>query len=97
LPARAALHHMSIPIRSFKVVVDTEDLFNPELTFEKFHKVYGIEPEPPRFRVVSIDAVTCPQDGLPVLVTECGLCPGFIRRMEGRIYCRKALRPSDSA
>jgi len=96
LPARTALHHTAIPIRSFRIVVDTEDLFNPELTLEKFQRTYGVEPEPPRFRVVSIDVVACPQDGLPVLVTECGSCPGFIRRMEGKIYCRKAFRATES-
>jgi len=95
LPAKTALQHTSIPIRSVRIVVDTEDLFNPELTFEKFLRTYGVEPEPPRFRVISIDVVACPQDGLPVLVTECGLCPGFIRRMEGKIYCRKALRANE--
>jgi len=97
LPARTTLSHMSIPIRSFKVVVDTEDVFNPELTLEKFQRIHGADPEPPRFRVVSIDTVTCPQDNLPVLVTECGLCPGFIRRMEGKISCRKSLRATEQA
>lgn len=90
MPAKAALRHTAIPIRFFSIVVDTEDMFNPELTLEKFKRVHGVEPEPPRYRVISIDVVTCPQDGLPVIVTECGLCPGFIRRMEGKIYCRKA-------
>jgi hypothetical protein len=87
---------MSIPIRSLKIVVDIEDPFNPELPLDKFCKIYGTEPEPPRFRVITIDTVACPQDGFPVLATECGLCPGFIRRMGGRIYCRKATRSSDS-
>jgi len=90
LPARRAVHPSRIPIRSFKIVVDMEDVFNPELTYENFLKVHGTEPEPPRFRIVCMETVTCPEDNLPVLVTECGTCPGFIRRIEGEIYCRKA-------
>lgn len=95
MPARRATHLSHIEIRSFKVVVDTEDLFNPELTYESFLKEHGVDPEPPRFRVVSIETVTCPEDGVPVLVTECGACPGFVRRMEGKIYCRKATRAAE--
>jgi hypothetical protein len=95
LPAKRAVPPSHIEIRSFKIVLDTEDQFNPELTYESFLRMHGTDPEPPRFRIVSIDAVTCPEDGVPVLVTECGTCPGFIRRMEGKILCRKAFRRTE--
>ncbi len=90
MPAKRAAHPSDIEIRSFKVVVDIEDRFNPELTYDSFLRIHGVEPQPPRHRVVNIESVTCPEDGVPVLVTECGTCPGFIRRIEGKICCRKA-------
>jgi hypothetical protein len=90
------VHLSRISIRSFKIVVDLEDMFNPELTYENFLRTHGVEPEPPRFRVVCIEAVTCPEDNLPVLVTECGACSGFIRRMGEEIYCRKASKARES-
>jgi hypothetical protein len=97
LPAKRAAHPSNIEIRSFKVVVDIEDQFNPELTYDNFLRTHGVEPQPPRHRVVNIEAVTCPEDGVPVLVTECGTCPGFIRRIEGKICCRKASGPAPPA
>jgi len=78
-----------IEIRSFKIVVDLEDLFAPESTLEQFVKLHGFAPKPPRYRVVDVEIVACSEDGQPVLVTECGKCRRFIRRYEGSICCRK--------
>lgn len=77
----------SSSIRSFKIVIDTENIFTPELTLEDFIKTYGKEPSLPRYRIIKIEVVTCPEDQQPVLVTECAKCPKFIRRFKNQIYC----------
>lgn len=77
-----------IPIRLLKVVVDTEDVFAPELPLSDFVKTYGKEPEPPRYRVISLEVCVCPEDRQPVLVNECGLCPKFVRRFQGYLVCK---------
>ncbi len=78
-------------MRSFNIVVDTEDQFAPDLTFENFIKQYGKPPDTSRYRIISIELVTCPEDKQPVLVTECGACPRFIRRFKDGIECTKAI------
>jgi hypothetical protein len=78
-----------VPIRAIKVVVDVEDIFSPELTLEDFVKLHGRIPEPPKYRVLNIELVTCSEDNQPVLVTECGRCPKFVRRFNGHISCKK--------
>ena len=90
LSAEKVVHLSHIDIRSFKIVVDLQDLFTPESTIEQFVKLHGFTPKPPRYRVVSVETVTCSEDGQPVLVTECGKCRRFIRRYEGSICCRRA-------
>ncbi|MFH0849046.1 MAG: hypothetical protein V1857_06055 [archaeon] len=80
-----------IPLRSFDIVIDIEDPFAPELTVEDYMKEHGSPPEPPRYRIVSVELVTCPEDNQPVLVTECGSCPGFVRRFKDRMECTKAV------
>jgi len=77
----------SSSIRSFKIVIDTENVFAPELTLEDFIKIHGKEPSLPRYRIIKIEVVTCPEDQQPVLVTECAKCPKFIRRFKNQIYC----------
>jgi hypothetical protein len=79
------------PIRIIKLVVDVEDIFKPPLPLESFIKIYGINPEPPKYRVITIEVVVCAEDKAPVLVTECGNCPKFIRRYKGTVCCRKSL------
>lgn len=88
---KTARRYSHIPLRSFSVVIDLEDPFAPELTIENFIKHHGRAPESSRYRIVSIDVVTCPEDNQPVLVTECGGCPRFIRRFKDRIECGKAV------
>jgi len=78
-------------IRSIRLVLDVEDVFSPELTLEDFLELHGKNPEPPKYRVVNVEVVTCSEDNQPILVTECGGCPRFIRRFNGHISCKKIL------
>jgi len=89
LPARTIEDYIHVPVRTIRIVVDVEDIFSPELTLEDFAKINGFNPEPPRYRVLTIEAVTCREDRQPVLVTECGRCPRFVRRLQNHICCRK--------
>jgi len=75
------------PIRRISVVVDLEDPLAPALTIDEFEKLFNREPEPPRYRIASIEVLTCPEDNHVVLVTECAKCPRFIKRVEDVIYC----------
>ncbi|MEM2897305.1 MAG: hypothetical protein QXG01_07045 [Candidatus Bathyarchaeia archaeon] len=85
-------NYSQVPIRKFDVVIDLEDVFNPEMMLDDFIELYNENPMPPRYRVVSLEVVTCPEDGQPVLITECGKCPKFIRRMGENIFCKKHLK-----
>lgn len=78
-----------VNIRKIKIVVDVEDIFAPELTVEEFKDLHGINPEPPKYRVINVELVTCPGDNQPTLVTECGKCPKFIRRFGDTVTCWK--------
>jgi len=92
LPAGEAEKYRHIPIRTIEIVIDMEDIFSPELTVNEFIKRYKKKPEPPRYRIVTVEVVTCQEDQQPILVTECGKCPRFIRRFRGSINCRKMLK-----
>jgi len=78
-----------VPIRSIQVVVDLEDPLAPELTVEDFVKTYGIGPVSPRFRMLNLEVLTCPEDQQPILVSECGHCPRFVRRLDNVAYFRR--------
>jgi hypothetical protein len=41
--------------------------------------------------VVTLEVLTCPQDGQPVSIGECGKCRRFIRRLDNKVYCRGGL------
>ncbi len=90
LPVEKISNLSHIEIRPFEVVIDLEDIFAPQCTVEQFVKLHGCSPKPPRYRVVSIETVSCTEDGQPVLVTECGRCRRFIRRYQGNICCRRS-------
>lgn len=79
------------PIRNIKVVVDLEDIFNPEMSLEDFMREYNVEPKPPRYKLFNIQVICCPEDNNPMLVTECGRCSKFIRMYEGKVFCRNIL------
>ncbi|HDI01475.1 MAG TPA: hypothetical protein ENF78_03515 [Candidatus Bathyarchaeota archaeon] len=76
-----------VPIRKIVVVVDVEDPMTPALPLEEFKRVFRREPEAPRYRLVAIEALACPEDGNVVLVAECAECPRFIRRSGDYIIC----------
>ena len=78
-----------VPIRSIQVVVDLEDPLAPELTVEDFVKTYGIGPTSARYRIVNLEVLTCPEDEQPILASECGRCPRFVRRLDNVAYFRK--------
>lgn len=78
----------SVAIRAIRLVVDTEDIFAPHVDEDEFLKLRGAPPEAPRQKLVSIEVVTCPEDDQPTTLAECGRCPKFIRRYDGRIYHR---------
>jgi len=83
---------VSLPhVRATKLVIDLEDRLTPAMTIEGFIEEFGFMPEPPRYRVVVLEMVTCAQDEQPVLVGECGRCPKFMRRAGDRIYCKAAV------
>lgn len=78
-------------IRTIRLVVDLEDIYNPEVLLEDYVRENGREPEPPRYRIVTLEVLTCPQDGQPVSIGECGRCRRFIRRLGNRVYCKGGL------
>ncbi|OYT53122.1 hypothetical protein B6U66_00030 [Candidatus Bathyarchaeota archaeon ex4484_135] len=75
------------PIRRIQVVVDVEDPMVPALPLPDFIKAFGKEPEPPRYRVLTIEVLVCPEDGNVVLASECAECPRFLRRSGDYIIC----------
>jgi hypothetical protein len=91
MSVKPIVNYDHIPIRTIKIVVDVEDVFAPELTLEEFLKLHGTIPEPPKYRIINVEVVTCTEDNQPVLVTECGRCQRFVRRFQGHISCRKTL------
>ena len=78
-----------VPIRSIQVVIDLEDPLTPELTLGDFVRTYGVTPTSPRYRVLSVEVLTCPEDQLPILASECGHCTRFVRRMDDVAYFRR--------
>ena len=85
-----------VPIRSIRVVVDLEDPLAPELTLEDFVRTYGVGPASPRYRVLSVEVLTCPEDQLPILASECGQCTRFVRRMDDVAYFRRENSPESN-
>ena len=83
-----------VPIRSIQVVVDLEDPMTPELTVEDFVKTYGILPTSPRYRILTVEILTCPEDQQPILASECGHCTRFVRRMDNAAYFRREALPN---
>jgi len=75
------------PIRKIRIVVDLEDPMTPALTIKEFLKVFGKEPRPPRYRVLTVEVLRCPEDDEVVLVSECAECPRFLRRSGDHIVC----------
>lgn len=89
--ARAFPRLTERPIRKIRMVIDLEDPLKPEIPLEEFMKLHSGDPSPPRYRVTTIEVVTCSEDLQPVLASECGTCPKFVRRFGDKIYCKKAM------
>ena len=85
---------IGVPIRSIQVVVDLEDPLAPELTLEDFVKTYSTAPASPRYRIISMEVLTCPEDQQPILASECGHCTRFVRRMDDVDYFRRENMPN---
>ena len=81
-------HIIRVPIRKIAVVVNTQDSLAPELTLEDFRQLFGNDPEPTAYRIITIEVITSPDDQQPMLVTECGRYSRFIRREGDAIYFR---------
>ena len=81
-------HIVRIPIRRIPLVVDIKEPLTPELTLEDFMRLYGKEPDQDRFRVLSIELITSPDDQQPMLVSECGKYDRFLRRENENVYFR---------
>ena len=77
-------------IRKIKMVIDVEDPLKPELPLEEFKKIHRLNPNHPKYRIVTIEVLTCTEDLQPVLVSECGCCPKFFKRFDNIIFCKKA-------
>jgi hypothetical protein len=88
LPAETVLR---IPIRRIAIVVDIRDPLAPELSLDDFRVLFGKEPDPDRYRILSIEVITSPDDLQPMLVTECARYSRFIRRESDSIFFRKEL------
>ncbi|WP_455364043.1 hypothetical protein [[Eubacterium] cellulosolvens] len=82
-------NYIQRPIRKVNIVFDLDDIFAPELTLEEFIALYQTTPHPPRYRIVTFEAVSCAEDLQPVLVSECGKCSKFVRRYQDHICCRR--------
>ncbi len=77
---------------------DLEDPLSAEITLEDFLKTYGVAPLSPRYRIMRVEVLTCPEDNQPILASECGHCPRFVRRLDNFAYFRKQnLAELDSA
>jgi hypothetical protein len=96
LLAESSGSFVRVPIRSIHVVVDLEDPLAPELTLEDFVRTYGVGPASPRYRVLSVEVLTCPEDQLPILASECGHCTRFVRRMDDVAYFRRENLPESN-
>lgn len=82
-----------VPIRSIQIVVDLEDPLAPELTIDDFLKAYHVLPASPRYRILDVEMLTCPEDQQPILSSECGHCTRFVRRMDNIAYFRREVLP----
>ncbi len=82
---------MRVPIRRIPVVIDLKDPLAPELSLDDFRELFGKDPDMNRYRIVTIEVITSPDDMQPMLVSECGRYSRFLRRESDSIYFRKKL------
>jgi len=77
------------PIRRIQVVVDLKDPLTPELSLDDFRDLFKKDPDMDRYRIVTIEIITSPDDQQPMLVSESGRYSRFLRRESDCIYFRK--------
>ncbi len=82
---------IKVPIRKIPVVIDTQDPLAPTLALDDFRGLVGSDPDQDRFRVVTIEVITSPDDQQPMLVSECGRYARFLRREADDLYFRKVI------
>ena len=82
---------LRVPIRRIPIVIDTQDVLTPEMALDDFRKMFGIDPDQSRYRIVNIEVITSPDDHQPMLVSECGRYGRFLRREADSVYFRQAL------
>jgi phage-related protein len=80
-----------VPIRRIPIVIDTQDALAPEMALDDFRSLFGKDPDHARYRIVSIEVITSPDDQQPMLVSECGRYARFLRREADSVYFRRAL------
>jgi hypothetical protein len=80
---------VKVPIRRIPIVIDTKDPLAQELSLDDFRKLFGQDPQPDRYKVISIEVITSPDDQQPMLVSECGKYSRFLRREADNIYFRR--------
>jgi hypothetical protein len=80
---------IKVPIRRIPIVVDTKDPVAPELSLDDFRTLCGKDPEQDRYRIVTVEVITSPDDQQPMLVSECARYSRFLRREADSIYFRK--------
>ena len=80
-----------VPIRRIPIVIDTQDPLAPEMSLDDFRALFGKDPDQPRYRILSIEVITSPDDQQPMLVSECGRYARFLRREADNVYFRRSL------
>ena len=80
-----------IPIRRITVVIDTLDALTPEMSLQDFRRMFGRDPDLPRYRIVNLEVITSPEDQQPMLVSECGKYGRFVRREGDNVYVRRTI------
>ena len=86
---------VKIPIRRISVVVDLRDPVAPDLSLDDFREFFKKDPDINRYRIVTIEIITSPDDQQPMLVSECGRYSRFLRRESDQIYFRKEFDSSN--
>jgi len=80
-----------VPIRRIPIVIDTQDPLAPEMSLDDFRALFGKDPDQSRYRILSIEVITSPDDQQPMLVSECGRYARFLRREADNVYFRRTL------
>lgn len=68
------------------MIVDLEDPFRPPIIEQELQK--STDENGGKYRAITLEAVTCPEDHQPTLICECGECPKFVRRYGDRVFHR---------